>query len=137
MPGSQYLRALKVREEYIEFSLKDAAHAKEELQQLSETRVKMMESARLERENLIREARDIKNDIIREAREAAEIEADKMIHQAREKLERERKMALADIRQQIGLMSLEIAGKIMKEELVTDEKQKAVISQYLENVQFN
>jgi F-type H+-transporting ATPase subunit b len=131
------LRALKAREDYIEFSIRDADFAKEEVAKLTETKKQMMESARLERERLISEARDLKNEIVREARESAKAEAEKVIRQAREQIDRERKEAMLNIKQQIGLISLEIAGKILQEELVTDERQKRVISQNLEGITFN
>jgi hypothetical protein len=44
---------------------------------------------------------------------------------------------MLNIKQQIGLISLEIAGKILQEELVTDERQKRVISKNLEEITFN
>ncbi|WP_026474361.1 F0F1 ATP synthase subunit B [Alkaliflexus imshenetskii] len=131
------LRALKVREEYIEFSLKDADQAREELRKLSDTRKQMIEASRLEREKMIREARDLREEIIREARTAAEAESTRMIEQARAQIQRERKESLSEIRQQIGLISLEIAEKILKQELASDEKQKHVINEYLNQVNFN
>lgn len=131
------LRALKVREEYIEFSLKDAEQAKEEIRKMTETRKQMMDAARLEREGLIREARELKDEIIEEARSAARVEASKIVEKAREQIDREQKEAVANIRQQVGLMSLEIAEKILKEELVSAEKQQSVIEKYLQQVDFN
>lgn len=131
------LRALKVREEYIEFSLKDAEQAKEEIRKMAETRKLMMNEARLEREGLIREARELKDEIIEEARAAAKTEASRMVEKAREQINRERKEALANIRQQVGLMSLEIAEKILKEELVSEERQQSVIEKYLRHIDFN
>jgi F-type H+-transporting ATPase subunit b len=131
------LRTLKVREEYIEFSIRDANQAREELEKLSITKKQMMESARMERETLIREARDLKNEIVREARETAKGEAEKIVRQAREQIEREKKEAMANIKQQIGLLSLEIAGKILQEELASADRQKKVISQHLDEITFN
>ncbi len=131
------LRALKVREEHIEYSLKDAAQAREELAKLSDTRRQMIESTRLEREKMMSEARDLKEEIITEARKVAEVEANKLVSEARAQIKREREEALADIRHQISLISLEIAGKILKEELVSEEKQKNVINKYLQHVNFN
>ncbi len=131
------LRALKVREEYIEFSLKDAEHTKEEIRKMAETRKQMMDAARLEREGLIREARELKDEIIEEARAVAKTEASRMVEKARDQINRERKEAIANIRQQVGLMSLEIAEKILKEELVSEERQQSVIEKYLQHVDFN
>ncbi|ASB49005.1 F0F1 ATP synthase subunit B [Alkalitalea saponilacus] len=131
------LRALKVREEYIEFSLKDAAQAKDEVAKLSETRRQMIESTRLEREKMMRETRGTREEIINEAKASATREAEKIIQQSRELIERERQESLSEIRQQISLISLEIAEKILKQELVSEERQQSVIREYLDHVNFN
>jgi F-type H+-transporting ATPase subunit b len=104
---------------------------------MAETRKQMMNAARLEREGLIREARVLKDEIIEEARSAAKAEASRLVEKAREQIDRERKEAIANIRQQVGLMSLEIAEKILKEELVSDDRQQSVIEKYLSHVDFN
>lgn len=131
------LRALKVRQEYIEFSLRDADAAKKEIEKIAETQKQMMNSARLEREAMIREARETKNQIVAEASKAAEEAADKILMQARQQIKREQNEAMAGIRQQISRLSLEIAGKILKQEMADEKRQKEVINQYLEDVSFN
>ena len=110
------LRSLKLREERITFSLRDAELAREEMVKMEETRRQMMEKARLERDGLIREARALKDEIVQEAKLAAQNEASKIMEKAREQINRERKAAIADIRNQVGLLSLDIAEKILREE---------------------
>ena len=109
------LRSLKLREERITFSLRDAELAREEMVKMEETRRQMMEKARLERDGLIREARALKDEIVQEAKLAAQNEASKIMEKAREQINRERKAAIADIRNQVGLLSLDIAEKILRE----------------------
>jgi F-type H+-transporting ATPase subunit b len=131
------LHALKLREERITMALRDAETAREEVQKMEETRKQIMEKARLERDSLIQEARAIKDEIVNEARLTAQKEAEKIMLKAREQIDRERKEALADIRSQVGLLSLEIAGKILKEEMATAEKQQQVLEKYIKNVELN
>lgn len=131
------LRSLKLREERITFSLRDAELAREEMVKMEETRRQMMEKARLERDGLIREARALKDEIVQEAKLAAHNEASKIMDKAREQINRERKAAIADIRNQVGLLSLDIAEKILREEMHSAEKQKSVMEKYLKNVEFN
>ena len=131
------LRSLKLREERITFSLRDAELAREEMVKMEETRRQMMEKARLERDGLIREARALKDEIVQEARLAAQGEASKIMEKAREQINRERKAAIADIRNQVGLLSLDIAEKILREEMHSAEKQQSVMEKYLKNVEFN
>lgn len=131
------LRSLKLREERITFSLRDAELAREEMVKMEETRRQMMEKARLERDGLIREARALKDEIVQEAKLAAQNEASKIMEKAREQINRERQAAIADIRNQVGLLSLDIAEKILREEMHSAEKQQSVMEKYLKNVEFN
>lgn len=131
------LRALRVRQEYIEFSLQDAANAKIELEKLSATQKQMLDTAKRERDDLIKEAREIKNQIVAEAKTAAEAESAKIIEKARQQIQNEKMEAMAGLRQQIGLLSLEIAEKILREQMKDASKQKALIDQYLDDVNFN
>src|SRR5690554_5070073 len=95
------LRALRVREEYIEFSLRDAENAKIELQKMDETHKQMLESARTEKDALIKEAREIKSQIVAEAKNSAQVESAKIIELARQQIENEKTEAMAGIRKQI------------------------------------
>ncbi|MDG5799425.1 F0F1 ATP synthase subunit B [Marinilabiliaceae bacterium ANBcel2] len=131
------LRALKVREEYIEFALKDAAQAKDDLDGMAEKKRQMLNSARLEREKIISEAKVVRDEIIQEARDKAETEAELIMSHARENIEKERAEAIAGIREQIGTISLDIAEKILKQELSEEVKQESVIKNYLKQIEFN
>jgi len=131
------LRALKVREEYIEFALNDASKAREDIIKLNEERKEIIEFTRIEREAMIREASEMKEEIINEARGVANAEANKILEHARSQILREREESLSELKQQVSLMSLEIAEKILKQELVNEERQHLVINKYLSNVKFN
>ena len=131
------LRAIKVRQEYIEFSLRDADKAKEELAQISVKQKEIIEEGRRERDLIIREARDLKNEIIREAKEAAQIEAARLIQQTHDQMEREKKEAMLSIKQQISMLSLDIASKILREELASNERQEFVINRHLQEISLN
>lgn len=131
------LRALKVREEYIEFSLRDANTAKDELARISDRQKEIIEEGRRERDEIIREARDLKDAIIREAKEGAQKEAARIIQQTHEQMEREKKAAILAIKQQISMLSLDIASKILREELSSKDRQENVIMQHLQEISFN
>jgi len=131
------IRALKVREEYIAFSLRDADQAKEELARISKKQKEIIEEGRRERDVIIREARDLKETIIGEAKKAAQVEAARIIQQTHEQMERDKKEAVLALKQQIGLLSLDIAGKILREELASKDRQDSVIRQHLQEISFN
>ena len=131
------LGMLKVREEHIALALRDAEHAKEEVARLSEKQKEIIDAGRRERDEIIREARDLKNQIINEAKEDAQKEAKRIIQQTHEQMEREKIEALLDIKQQISLLSLDIASKILREELSSKDRQESVIRQHLQDITFN
>jgi len=131
------LRALKVREEYIMFSLRDADLAREELASITVKKKEIIDEGRRERDRIIHEAREIKDEIVREAKESAQTEAARIIKQTHEQMEREKKEAILAIRQQISLLSLDIASKILREELSSKDRQESIIKQHLHEISFN
>lgn len=131
------LRALKVREETISFALEDAKRANEEVEMMEHQRRKINEEARKERDLILKEARQMKSDILAEAQETARDEARRMMEKAGLEIEKQRKDAMLEIRKTIGLLSVEIAEKILKEELSGEDKHKKIINSYLSEINFN
>ena len=93
-----------------------------------------MEEARNERDELIREARDARDKMIAEAKQKAKTEADKMIQRARTGIEREKTMAINDVRNQIATLSVEIAEKILDEKLKDSKEQNKLIEKLLDDM---
>lgn len=131
------LRALKVREETISFALEDARKAKEEVEMMEQKKKRILDDASGERDTILREAREIKEQIMEEARETAREESRKMLDKANKDIENQKQEALQEIRDTIGRLSLEIAEKVLKEELSDSEKQKKVINTYLNEMNLN
>jgi F-type H+-transporting ATPase subunit b len=75
--------ALKVREETIEYSLREAESARQEVLNLEKSKKQMMDQARTDRDALLKEAKEIKNKMIEEARLGAKTEAEKIVNDAR------------------------------------------------------
>lgn len=131
------LRALRVREESISYALEDAKRAREEVEITEQKRRRIEEEARKERDNILKEARQMRDDILKEARESAQIESDRMIEQANKQIQKQRQEARHEIRETIGRLSVEIAEKVLKEELSDTEHQKKIINSYLNEMNFN
>jgi len=131
------LSALKEREEFIENSLTEARRAKEEMALLKHQNEDLMKDAQVERENIMKEARDMKNQIIADAKEKAKETGDKLIQQAREEIQSEKKAAVSEIKGQVASLSIEIAERILKTELAEDKKQKVLIDNLLEEIKLN
>ncbi len=131
------LHALKVREETIEASLKAAEKAKSEVEDLVKLRQDMMNAAKDERDQIIKETRELKDKIINEAKATAQNEANRLIESARKLIEAEKNAAIKDLKIQVAEISVDIAGLILESELKSDTKQKEIIDKYLDNVNFN
>ena len=130
-------RALKVREETITFAIEDAKKAREEVEMMEQKRRKIIEEARKERDVLLKEARQLKNEILEEARREAGKESQRMLKKANLQIEKQKQDALTEMRETIGRLSIEIAEKILKEELSEGDKHKKVINSYLNEMNFN
>ncbi len=131
------LHGLKVREETIENSLLAAEKAKNEVENLEKLHQKMMNETKAERDEILKQTRELKNKIISEAKGTAQKEATKIIESAREQIKIENNKAIKELKNQVAKISIEIASMILETELKEDSKQKEIIDKYLENVNFN
>lgn len=131
------LSSLKTREESISEALNTAKKAKEEMAALKADNEKLLQQARAERDTLLKEARDTKDAIIAEAKTKAQAEANKIMAQARETINTEKNAALADLRNQVATMSIDIAEKILRQELSNDEKQKSLMANLMKDISMN
>jgi F-type H+-transporting ATPase subunit b len=131
------LKAIKERENTIEKRLLAAKKAKEELSRIEFGNEKITALAKIERENMLKEAKEIKNKIIEEARNEAKIEARKIIEEARKGVEKEKTNAINEIKNQISELSIIIAQKILKHELEHKENQKKLVNKLIEDIELN
>jgi len=131
------LSAVKARDEMIKGSLASAEKARKEMVKLQSDNEAILKKAREEREGILKEARDIRDKLIAEAKGKASEEAEKLIERARAGIEREKTIALADIRDQVANLSIEIASKLLGEKLKQTGEQQKLIENYLKEVDFN
>lgn len=131
------LNSLNERESGIQNALDAAEKAKLEMQNLQADNQKLLKEARAEREAMLKEARDIKNKMVEDAKGEAQAQANKMIAQATEAIEGEKKAAMAELKNQVATLSLEIAEKVVREELSNKDKQEKLIASMLNEAKLN
>ncbi len=131
------LSALNDREEGIKNALDAAEKARLEMQNLQSDNQKLLQEARSEREAMIKEAREIKETMISDAKEEAKTEADKMIINAQAAIESEKKAAIAEIKNQVASLSIDIAEKVVKSELADKDKQLKLVESMLKDATLN
>ena len=131
------LAAVNDREVTIVDSLNQAKLAKLEVENLKAENEIIIREAKVQRDMILKEARDIKDRIVGEAKDVAKIEGDKMIESARQTIQAEKTAAVADIKSQIGTLSVSIAESILKQKLDNDSAQDTLVANILKSSNFN
>ncbi len=131
------LGAVRGREASINDALAAAEKAKLEMQNLHADNEKLLQEARAEREVMMKEAREIRAKMIADAKDDAKLEADKMVAQAKAAIESEKKSAIAELKEQVADLSLEIAEKVVKHELSDKQKQMDFVDDMLGAAKLN
>ncbi len=131
------LTAVNEREETISNAMNAAEEAKKEMANLTASNERLLNEAREERDALMKEAREMKAEIVAKAKEEAQGEGEKMIANAKATIEMERKSAIADLKNQVAALSIDIAEKVVKGTLTGDDKQKALVNELVEEVNLN
>lgn len=131
------LDSVNNREEGIKDALDAAEKAKLEMENLQADNEKLLKEARAERENMLKEARDIKNKMIEDAKGEAQAQANKLIEQAQAAIESEKKAAMAELKGQVAGLSIEIAEKVVRDELSNKDKQLKLVESMLGEAKLN
>ncbi len=131
------LKGLKEREQSIQESLDAAKEAQVQMKRLKLDNEKLLADAREERNAILAEARKIKDKIVGEAKEKAESEASAIVESAQERINNEKKAALIEIKNTVADYSIEIAEKILREELKDKKRQKEYVNKLLKETTLN
>ncbi|MBL85388.1 MAG: ATP synthase F0 subunit B [Winogradskyella sp.] len=131
------LNSLNDREEGIKSALDAAENAKKEMENLNADNERLLKEARIEREALLKEAREMKDKIISDATNEAQEKAGKMIEQAQAAIETEKKAAMAELKSHVAGLSIEIAEKVVREELSNKDKQLKLVEDMLGETTLN
>ena len=131
------LAAIKTREKGIEDALASAENALKDMRELKAANEIILTQARTERDAMLKEARETKDTMVAEAKNRAQSEYDRIVASAREQITNEKNAAVAELKNQVAVLSIEIAEKILKSELSNDDKQKALVSTLMKDVNLN
>jgi F-type H+-transporting ATPase subunit b len=131
------LGAVSDREEGIKKALASAEKARLEMQNLQADNERILKEARAEREALLKEAREIKAKIVADAKDEAQTQANKMIEQAQTAIASEKKSAMAELKNHVASLSVEIAEKMVREQLSSKDKQLKLVEELLGEAKLN
>ena len=116
----------------IEKSLKDAHQIEAQMAGMLAEHAQMLEDARKEQAQILREATDTRNKILASAKDEAREEAGKILAEARTEIAAEKEAALRDVRKEVAVLSVSIAEKILRKELAMDQEQREYIDRMVE-----
>lgn len=122
------------RKNYIDQSLEAARQANEQLAQVREETDRMLKEARDEQTRILKEASQTRDRVIKEARVRAQLEAQKALEETRLQIVAEKESALNDIRQQVAILSVDVAEKILRKDLKSDQEQLELVNRMIDEM---
>ena len=125
------LSAVDERNRSIKDSLAQAEKARSDMSELTANNEKIIAQAKVDRDIILKEARDMKNEIISEAKDKANKEAEKLVSTAKEQILNEKMKAITELKNHVADLSIEMAEKILKSELSDVAKQKELVTKAL------
>jgi F-type H+-transporting ATPase subunit b len=131
------LGAVKGREDSINNALLAAENAKKDMQNLKADNEKLLAEARAERDLMMKEAREIKEKMIADAKSEAQVQGAAMIESAKASIESEKNAAMAELKNQVVTLSIEIAEKLLQGELSNKEAQNKLVEKMLGDAKLN
>jgi len=131
------LNAVNDREAKISDALAVAEKTQAEMKELQSQNEALLKEARAERDAMIKEAKETASKMVEDAKGAAKTEADKVLASARETINAEKAAAVAELKTQVAAFSIEIAEKVVRGELASDDKQKALAEKLAEDINMN
>lgn len=130
------IKSLKKREKDIKDSLLAAENAKKEMEKLKAGNEELLAQAQKERDDILKQAKLSGNQMIDEAKDKAKQEAEKIILQARQDIALEKENAIKDLKNQLAQISLDIAQKVLEQEVKDPQTSEELINKQIEKISF-
>jgi F-type H+-transporting ATPase subunit b len=131
------LQSLKIREESINDAHDAAKKSKEKIAKFNATKEYFIKEAICEREKMLKGATQAANILKEEAKVQAQAMSDKIVTDAKAEIEIQKNAALAEVKNQVITLSVEIAEKLMRKTLGEKGSQKSLVENYLKDKNLN
>ena len=125
---------VKERKAYIDDSLRKAHEANERLANIQKEGESILQEAREKQAQILKEAAATRDAIVEKAQEKARQEGARLLSDAKAEIEQEKKAAIDDIRRQVAELSVEIAEKVLRNNLKDNKAQMDLIDRMLDDV---
>ncbi len=131
------LNTVNEREQKIAESLELAERTKEEMKTLQAENENILKQARAERDGMLKDAREVAAKMVEDAKTGAKSEAEKILASARQSIESEKAAAVSELKTQVASFALEIAEKVIRGELSSEDKQKMLAEKLAGDINLN
>ena len=129
---------IKTMEERAELIDKGVAYAQEAKVQLDNAKSEadhLIAEARQQQADILRDAAKMRNQIIEDARGEAAVEAKKVSDAAMVSIEQAKKESEKQLRQEVSEIALQIAEKVLRKNVSSDQAQRELVDKYLNEVE--
>lgn len=131
------VQSLEKRETKITDALQLAEKTREEMKALQANNEQLLKEAKEERDAILAEARKVSQKMYEEAKDKANEEAQRILESAKENIHFEQLKAIAEVRNTIAELSLEIAGKVLSEEMKENGKHASYVNRLVDEIKLN
>ena len=122
------------RKEYIDSSLVKAHEATEKLANIQKEGEALLQAAREKQAQILKEAKETHDAVVAKADADAREQANKLLSEAKAQIENEKASAIREIRAQVAELSVQIAEKVVRQNLSSDKAQMQLIDKLLDEV---
>ena len=122
------------RNKRIADSLEAARIAEEALSHLQVEKDRILSETLAQQNKLMQEAAQERDKMIAQAQEKAREEAQKILDDARARIQEEKDAAVQEVRKEVAMISLTIAEKLVRKELLSDASQKELADRLLDEM---
>ena len=122
------------RKKYIDESLQKAHEASERLENIRQEGEAILQEAREKQAQILKEAAETREAIVEKAQGKAREESARLIADAKAQIEGEKRNAIREIRTQVAELSVQIAEKVLREKLSSDDAQMEMIDRLLDEI---
>ena len=113
-------------------SLKDADEIEARMAAWKVEQAQLLEQTRREQSAILKEATETKARIVAEATAQAQDQAQKILEEAKLQIAAEKESALRDVRKEVALLSVQVAEKVLRQELSDTGSQRAFIDKLVD-----
>ena len=123
------------RNKRISDSLEAARIAEEALANLQQEQERLISETRSEQARLMQEAAVERDRMIAQAQEQARAESQKIMDDARVRINEEKEAVMKEIRNEVAQVSLSIAEKVVRKDLSSDASQKELVDKLINELE--